>query len=128
MIKTMTVKLLRLPSPPPPLPTNPTNPTNPTKQTRNQKKKNSGKEWIGYANNFITAVGGGVGKNNNSSTIFDYLAMQVLYELDSNKPLYGMFPPTFRAIWLSWNDKIQNEKNRQQYNAKERNTKKNKTN
>ena len=35
------------------------------------------------------------------SSLPDYLALEALYEIDSNKPLYGMFPPAFRSLWLS---------------------------
>ena len=49
------------------------------------------------------------------SSLPDYLALQALYEIDSNKPLYGMFPPAFRSLWLSrWEEvKQQNDEFKQ---------------
>lgn len=45
-----------------------------------------------------------------TSSLKDYLATQALYEVDSTVPLYGMFPPAFRDLWLSWLRKKQEEK------------------
>ena len=59
------------------------------------------------------------------SSLKDYLATQALYEIDSTVPLYGMFPPPFRDLWLSWLKEKQEEKNQLQMdhnNAKQERT------
>ena len=55
-------------------------------------------EWIALSSNFTT-----------ESSLPDYLALQALYAIDSNKPLYGMFPPAFRSLWLSWLQEVQQQ-------------------
>lgn len=55
-------------------------------------------EWIALTTNFST-----------ESSLPDYLALHALYEIDSSKPLYGMFPPAFRSLWLSWIEKVQQQ-------------------
>ena len=55
-------------------------------------------EWIALTSDFSSG-----------SSLPDYLALQALYEFDSNKPLYGMFPPAFRSIWLSWLEEVQQQ-------------------
>jgi len=44
------------------------------------------------------------------SSIKDYLALHALYKLDSSIPLYQMFPPVFRNLWLSWVNEEKAEK------------------
>lgn len=55
-------------------------------------------EWIALTCDFSTG-----------SSVPDYLALQALYAFDSNKPLYGLFPPAFRSIWLSWLEEVQQQ-------------------
>jgi hypothetical protein len=43
----------------------------------------------------------------------EYLALQALYSLEPTLPLYQLFPPVFRALWLSWVDQVQQEAHRQ---------------
>ena len=53
-------------------------------------------EWIALSSEFSTG-----------SSLPDYLALKALYQIDSNKPLYGMFPPAFRSLWMSWLEEAQ---------------------
>jgi ATP-dependent RNA helicase DHX29 len=55
-------------------------------------------EWIALSSDF-----------GSGSSLPDYLALKALYEIDSNKPLYGMFPPAFRSLWLSWMEEVQQQ-------------------
>lgn len=57
-------------------------------------------EWQAFNNDFTT-----------DSSIKDYLATQALYAMDSTLPLYQLFPPAFRDLWVSWNMKKTDEKN-----------------
>lgn len=68
--------------------------------------------WIALSSNFCTG-----------SSLPDYLALKALYEIDSNKPLYGMFPPAFRSLWLSWLDEVQqkNDEIKQTLETKKKN-------
>ena len=68
--------------------------------------------WIALSNNFCSG-----------SSLPDYLALKALYEIDSNKPLYGMFPPAFRSLWLSWLDEVQqkNDEIKQTLETKKKN-------
>lgn len=40
----------------------------------------------------------------------EYIALQALYALEPTLPLYRVFPPVFRDLWLSWVGEIQREK------------------
>ena len=46
-----------------------------------------------------------------SGDIKEYLAIQALYEAEPTMPLYRVFPPVFRDLWLSWTGEIEREKN-----------------
>ena len=63
------------------------------------KKKQPTTEWEALNNDFITG-----------SSLKDYLATQALYAMDSTLPLHQLFPPAFRELWLSWENKKTNEK------------------
>lgn len=43
----------------------------------------------------------------NDSSLPDYLSLQALYAIDSTVPVYRLFPPAFRTIWLSWLAQVQ---------------------
>ena len=49
------------------------------------------KKWEGQSVNF-----------HKGSSIKDYLATFALYAIDSSLPLYQIFPPNFRELWLIW--------------------------
>ena len=68
--------------------------------------------WIALSSNFCSG-----------SSLPDYLALKALYEIDSNKPLYGMFPPAFRSLWLSWLEEVQqkNDEIKQTLETKKKN-------
>ena len=40
----------------------------------------------------------------------EYIAIRALYALEPTLPLYRVFPPVFRDLWLSWVGEIQREK------------------
>lgn len=63
------------------------------------QKKGATKEWRAEKNDFVTGT-----------SLQDYLAVQALYELDPTLPLYRVFPPAFRELWLSWLQQVQQEK------------------
>ncbi|VEU36271.1 unnamed protein product [Pseudo-nitzschia multistriata] len=78
---------------------------------RNKKEQSQNEaivkeEWIALESNFLPG-----------SSLPDYLALQALFEIDSNKPLYGLFPPAFRSIWLSWLEEIQQQSDQLQNEA-----------
>jgi hypothetical protein len=66
----------------------------------NLKKAQEQDEWIAYDCDFV-----------HKSSVQDYLALQALYGMDSTVPMYRMFPPTFRDIWLSWLQQIEDAQN-----------------
>jgi len=44
------------------------------------------------------------------SSLKDYLAVQALYSMDPTLPLYQIFPPNFRDLWLSWMNEVKAER------------------
>ena len=44
------------------------------------------------------------------SSLKDYLATHALYATDPTLQLYSIFPPAFRDLWLSWTNKVKEEK------------------
>jgi ATP-dependent RNA helicase DHX29 len=46
------------------------------------------------------------------SSLQDYLALQALYSTSPSMPLYRMFPPAFRDLWLLWTDELKEEKSK----------------
>mmetsp|Transcript_42443 Transcript_42443/g.89122 ORF Transcript_42443/g.89122 Transcript_42443/m.89122 type:complete len:1576 (-) Transcript_42443:115-4842(-) len=72
---------------------------NPTKQQQQQRQRQTPqqqtttrqKKWEANTNDFQP-----------NSSLKDYLAMRALYEMDPSLPLYHVFPPKFREMWLSW--------------------------
>ena len=67
-------------------------------------KKQPPNEWEALSNNFLRG-----------SSFKDYLATHALYAIDSTLPLYQLFPPAFRSLWMSW----ENEKTEQKDQAKQ---------
>ena len=62
-------------------------------------KKRPPQKWEGRTSNFTK-----------DSSLKDYLATLALYKIDSTLPLYQIFPPAFRDLWLSWMNKVKEEK------------------
>jgi ATP-dependent RNA helicase DHX29 len=67
------------------------------------KKKQPAKEWQAETRDFVKG-----------SSLQDYLAIQTLYGIDSTLPLYRVFPPAFRDLWLSWQNEVQQAQNQVQ--------------
>jgi len=68
-------------------------------------------EWTALETDFVSG-----------SSLPDYLALRALYEIDANKPLYGLFPPSFRFLWLSWLEEVQQQSERAQQEANSKKT------
>jgi ATP-dependent RNA helicase DHX29 len=66
-------------------------------------KKVNATEWIALATDFT-----------NNSSLQDYLAAQALYAIDSTIPVYLLFPPALKDIWLAWlaEDKLERDTNK----------------
>ena len=62
-------------------------------------KKQSPLEWEALASDFLRG-----------SSLKDYLATHALYAIDSTLPLHQLFPPAFRSLWVSWENKKNDEK------------------
>jgi ATP-dependent RNA helicase DHX29 len=43
----------------------------------------------------------------------EYVAIRALYALEPTLPLYRVFPPPFRELWLSWVGEVQNEQDQE---------------
>jgi ATP-dependent RNA helicase DHX29 len=67
------------------------------------KKKQPAKEWQAKTSDFVKG-----------SSLQDYLAIQTLYGIDPTLPLYRVFPPAFRDLWLSWQEEVQQAQNQVQ--------------
>jgi ATP-dependent RNA helicase DHX29 len=63
------------------------------------KKKGTPKEWRAESSDFVKGT-----------SLHDYMAVQALYEFDPTIPLYRVFPPPFRDLWLSWLKEVEQEK------------------
>lgn len=67
------------------------------------KKKKPAQQWEAKATEFQSG-----------SSLKDFLATQALYAIDSSVPLYQVFPPAFRDLWLSWSNQQKEEKDEAQ--------------
>jgi hypothetical protein len=66
-------------------------------------RKQPSQTWEAYESDF-----------SKDSSLQDYLAIQALYAMDPGVPLYRMFPPAFRDLWLSWINEIELAQTQQQ--------------
>jgi hypothetical protein len=64
-----------------------------------KKKKSPPETTIAYNSEF-----------RKGSSLPDYLATQALYRMEPTLPLYRMFPPVFRELWLSWLREVEDAK------------------
>eukprot|EP00980_Cylindrotheca_fusiformis_P015390 scaffold4329_cov115-Cylindrotheca_fusiformis.AAC.7 len=75
------------------------------------KKKAPKQEWEAKTGEFESG-----------SSVKDYLATKALYEIEPSLPLYQVFPPAFRDLWLSWINQLKKGKDKaqkEQDNAKQ---------